>query len=60
MKYQWLKGTGWRNVGVLCLQRIAVNEKLIICESAEVNFGQKPFDSEELTPAALVAALVPG
>lgn len=43
----------------LCLQGIAINEKWIIWESAKVNF-QKPFDPEELTPAVLVIALLPG
>lgn len=48
-----------KETAVLCLQRIAINEKLIICESAKVNFGQEPFDLEELTPAVLAASLVP-
>lgn len=42
-----------------CLQRIAINEKLIIYESAKVNFGQKPFDPEQPTPAVPVTALAP-
>lgn len=37
----------------------AINEKLIIWESTEVNFGQKPFDPEQLTSPALVTALAP-
>lgn len=37
----------------------SINEKLIIWESTEVNFGQKPFDPERLTPPALVSALAP-
>lgn len=43
-----------------CLHRTAIDEKLIIWVSAKVNFGQKPFDLDWLTPAVLVAALVRG
>lgn len=45
--------------GLLCLQWTAINEKLIISQSTKVNFGQKPFDLEQLTPPALVTALAP-
>lgn len=37
----------------------AINEKLIILESTEVNFGQKPFDPERPTRPAPVSALAP-